>query len=450
MTPDGALTPSAPDTRVLSTILQLEETARRAETVEGLCYSMVNEWRRLVEYRFAAVISGEGERVEAVSGVAVLDGDAPALRWLGRVAALLAARPEAAAPHLVDPLVLPERERGEWAEWSPPQALWCPLVAADGRRPGVLWLARDRAWKPEEVALVVRLAGCYAHAWLALTGGKGPRVPKARRLRRPALIVLVLAVLALAVPVSQSALAPVEIVAALPVVVAAPIDGVIARFLVVPNQPVIAGQPLFAFDDTTLRNQATVAERTLGVARAELRQAVQGAFADRRQAGQVALLEAQVQLRAAELDYARAMLARVTVKAEHPGIAVFADANDWIGRPVVTGQRILQIADPARIEARIALPVRDAIALAAGARIELFLDNDPLRVLSARLATASFEADLTPAGVIAYRLTATLVPGEEPPRIGLQGIANVHGRQVPLLLYLFRRPLTGLRQWLGV
>ncbi len=446
----SAAPPSGPDLRVLSTILQLEETARLTETVEGLCYSMVNELRRLVEYRFAAVISGEGERIEAVSGVAVLDGDAPALRWLGRVAARLAARPEAAAPHLVDPQSLPERERGEWSEWSPPQALWCPLVAADGRRPGVLWLARDRAWQSEEVALVVRLTGCYAHAWLALTGGKKPKMGAARRLRRPALVVSILAVLSLAVPVSQSALAPVEIVATEPVVVAAPIDGVIARFMVTPNQSVTAGQPLFAFDDTTLRNQATVAERTLGVAQAELHQAVQGAFADRKQAGQMALLEAQTRLRAAELEFARSLLARVVVTAERAGIAVFTDANDWIGRPVVTGQRILQIADPERVEARVALPVRDAITLAVGARIDLFLDNDPLKVLSARLAIASFDADLTPAGVMAYRLTANLESGQEPPRIGLQGTANVHGRPVPLLLYLFRRPLTGLRQWLGV
>ena len=48
------------------------------------------------------------------------------------------------------------------------------------------------------------------------------------------------------------------------------------------------------------------------------------------------------------------------------------------------------------------------------------------------------------------RLTAALEPERPPPRIGLQGTANVHGRTVPLLLYLFRRPLTGLRQWLGV
>lgn len=441
-------------TLFLSTLLQLEERARQAETVAGLHFSMANEMRRAVDYRFAAVMSGDGAngrgRVEAASGVAVLDRDAPMVRWLDRMAARFAGQLDADAVHTVDLLTLTDAERAEWGEWCPPEVVWCPLMTAGGRRLGALWLARDNPWDKSELMVMERLAGCYAHAWLALTGGKGPQPAIIHRLRWPALAVVAAAVMGMAAPVSQSALAPVEIVATQPVMVAAPIDGVVARFMVAPNQPVTAGQPLFAFDDTTLRNQAAVAERTLGIAQAELRQAVQGAFGDRKQAGQMALLETQVQLRAAELDFARSLLERVVVKAARPGVAVFTDANDWIGRPVAVGQRILQIADPERVEARVALPVRDAIALEPGAPVDLFLDNDPLKRLSATLATASFEAEMTPAGVLAYRLTAALDPGQPPPRIGLQGTANVHGRSVPVLLYLFRRPLTALRQWLGV
>ena len=440
--------------RTLATVLQIEEVARKAETLEGLFYSLANELRRVVDYRFAAVVAGGGlesdARIEAVSGVSVLDHDTPLLRWLTRVVNEVARRPDTITIQNIDPATLPERERADWNEWSPPHVLWCPLIAGGGRRLGALWLARETPWDKGELSLVEHVVGCYAHAWRGLSGGRGTQAVSLQRLRRPVLIGLALAVLSLAVPVSQSALAPVEIVATEPAVVAAPIDGVIAHFLVTPSQAVTVGQVLFEFDDTTLRNQAQVAERTLGVAQAELHQAVQGAFADRKQAGQVALLEAQAQLRAAELDYARTLLARVVVKAQRAGVAVFADANDWIGRPVVTGQRILQIADPERVEARIALPVRDAIAAEPGARVELFLDNDPLGMLSAQLKTASYEADQTPAGVIAYRLTATLNPGQTLPRIGLQGTANVHGRPVPLLLYFFRRPLAAARQWLGV
>ena len=450
---------SDPGLHTFTIFLQLEDAARRAETVEALRYSMVNELRRLLDYRLAALIVGSpaagGARVEAVSGVAVLEPDTPLMRWLTRTAQHLAMGENAARTHVVPVLAVPERERAEWAEWCPPQALWCPLVSRDGRSFGALWLARDRPWTEAEAAMIDRLATCYAHAWLALTGGPPPRHGGGRARRLLLAAAAVAAVVGLAWPARQSALAPAEVVAAAPISVAAPIDGVIARFFVEPNQSVTAGQPLFAFDDTTLKSQAAVAERTLGVAQAELRQATQGAMIDRKQAGQVALLEAQAQLRATELEYSRSLLARVTVSAERPGVAVFTDANDWVGRPVSTGQRILFIADPAQVEARVHLAVRDAIALEPGAEIELFLDADPLRPLPATLISASYEAEMTPSGVLSYRLSAAFVPGAgteaeaKSPRIGLQGTAKVYGKPAPLALALFRRPLATLRQTLG-
>ena len=63
-------------------------------------------------------------------------------------------------------------------------------------------------------------------------------------------------------------------------VVAAPLDGVIAEFLVKPNQSVAAGDLLVRFDATTLKAQADVAERALGVAEAELKANSKRAFAD--------------------------------------------------------------------------------------------------------------------------------------------------------------------------
>ena len=53
--------------------------------------------------------------------------------------------------------------------------------------------------------------------------------------------------------------------------VAAPLDGVIAEFLVKPNQNVKQGDVLVRFDATSIKAQADVAERSLQVAEAELR-----------------------------------------------------------------------------------------------------------------------------------------------------------------------------------
>lgn len=434
-----------------STFIQLEAAARQADSVEALRYSMVNEPRRLLPYRQAALIIGGGDepaRVEAASGVAVLEADAPFLRWLTRVATRLAARDDGRTLHAVSPDMLAPPEREDWAEWAPAHVLWCPLLTRDGVMIGALWLGRDQEWREPEAVMLNRLTACYAHAWRALVG-KRRRLPRPSARRALMVAAPLLALLALALPVRQSALAPAEIVASAPLAVSAPIDGVIARFRVKPNQPVKAGEPLFEFDDTTPRNQAEVAERTLGVAQAELRQATQGAMIDRKEAGRMALIDAQVQLRQTELDYARTMLGRILVTAERDGIAVFTDENDWIGRPVVTGQRILQIADPAHTELSVAVPVRDAIVLTPGAPAELFLDVEPLAPKPATLTSASYEAEMTPAGALAYRVRATFPADLPPPRIGLQGTAKIYGERVPLAFYLFRRPLATLRQTVG-
>ena len=257
-------------------------------------------------------------------------------------------------------------------------------------------------------------------------------------------------VAALFVPVRQSALAPAEVVPRDPIVVAAPLDGVIAEMFVQPNQAAVAGDRLFAFDDTVLRNRHAVAERALAVALAEHRQAAQAAFDNPRDTAQLSALQARVDMRAAELAYAAERLARVQVTAPATGLTVFADRNDWIGRPVQTGERIMLVADPSDAELRTFLPVGDAITLEAGSPVQVFLDVSPLAPLNAELQRASYEAEVTPSDVLAYRVSAVFADGAPPPRIGLQGTAKIYGEIVPLGLFLFRRPIAVARQTLGL
>ena len=85
---------------------------------------------------------------------------------------------------------------------------------------------------------------------------------------------------ALAIPVPMSTLAPAKIVAKDPLIVSAPIDGVIAEILVLPNTVVSEGQVLFKYEDTTFRSEYDVAERNLDVAMAQYRRAAQGSFVE--------------------------------------------------------------------------------------------------------------------------------------------------------------------------
>mgnify|MGYP000981612534 CR=1 FL=1 len=447
---------AAPPAPALLTLLQIEREARHAQSAEGLGLVMANRTRMLIPCRSTAVLSWSADAdpaVAALSDVPAHDPNAGLTRWLAACARSLAAHDEARRVHAVDPARLPPELRAEWAEWSPASVLWVPLLTPDGQPVGALWMARDEAWSEPEAVLAERLADTYGHAWGALLGRRRP-LPDWMRSRRVWLgAAVAVAVLAL-VPVRQSALAPAQIVAADPFVVAAPLDGVVARFHVRPNEAVAEGRALLDFDDTALRARQQVAAEELAVAGAELRKAEQGALSSPEAAAQVALARAQVDLKAAELAYASEQLERGKVKAERAGIAVFRSVNDWIGRPVRTGERILTIADPARVEIEAHLPAADAIVLEAGNPVAVFLDARPLEPVAATLADASYEAAPTEEGILAYRVRATLDGGAgnggDAPRIGLRGTARIDGPRVPLFLYLFRRPIAALRHMLGL
>ena len=415
---------------------------------------MVNETRRLIPYRQAFVLSANDQvkpdyRVEAASSLSVIERNAPFIQWLERLVSSLFNNAQNKSVARIDNQACPEKYRAEWEEYSLPYALWVPLYLHDQTLLGGLWLTRESPWQDNEITIIKRLADAYAHTWSALPGMKKPGKRKYRG-KKIAYALLGLLVLICFLPVRLSTIAPVEVVAEDPHVVSAPIDGVIANIYKEPNVVVGRGDLLFSFEDTNLRNNYELAGKALEVTGAKLRKASQGAFRDRESKAQVALLRTEVELKQAELDYARELLEKVEVTADRNGILIYGDKSDWEGRPVSVGERIMEIADTESIQLRIDLPVDDAIVLKPGADVKVFLDIDPLNPLPAEVTHASFNASLTPANVLAYKVDAKFVDEDVNVRIGLKGSAKIYGERVSLFFYLFRRPISELRQFTGL
>lgn len=430
--------------RVFAQFLNLERLTRAARTTEQLAYNLVNDGQALFGFRHAALLIAG--KVRAVTGVSSVEPNAPFVAFVEHAVAQLF-KLERVKPATVVPMdSFSASVREDWQSLSALQVFWLPLLDVKGEVFGGIWFARDNPWTPSEQLLLAELGDTYSHAWLALQ----PRRPWRLRLtRKRQLLLVVLVLLSLLIPVRQSVLAPAEVVPLAGRVMAAPLDGVIAEFLVKPNQVVKTGDLLVRFDSTTLKAQADVSQRTLGVAEAELKANAQRAFADAESSSKIDLLAARVEQKRAERDYAAELLKRSEVRAERDGIAVFADAERWTGKPVQTGERLMEIADPSQAELRIELAVGDAITLELDAEVALFLDSDPLQRHSAKLERVAYEAQSTPAGQLVYRLDAGFTDSP-PPRIGLRGTAKIFGQRAPLALYLLRRPLAGLRQSVGL
>ena len=207
---------------------------------------------------------------------------------------------------------------------------------------------------------------------------------------------------------------------------------------------------MLELDPRAIQNRLEVARQALAVAEAEYRQAAQQAVFDDKSRSQLAVLKGRTDQRRSEATYAQSLLERIHITAPRGGIALFDDPNDWIGRPVSIGERVMEIADPSQAELEIWLPVADAITFDSGAQVEFFLNVSPGAPLHAKVRQASYEATVSPNGVLGYRVKASFDNGTQLPRIGLRGTAKVYGEHVSLFYYLMRRPLATARQLLGL
>ncbi len=448
----AASPPNAAAMPLIAVYAFLEERARAAKTLPELSFSMVNESWQLAGFRQAFLWRCDTGRVRlmAVSGLAQLAEDSPFTVWLKRTGRILEERVRD-EPEFVTVDDLPEALAEGWREWMPSLLLVEPVLSPTGERVALLAFACDDAPEDPRQELLLRLMGAYGHAWAALAPRRRHHLGGLRRWIAPILLLAALA--ALALPVRLSVLAPAEVIGLDALAIAAPMDGVIKEFHVQPNQAVQAGQLLFTLDDTTLRNRRQVAGKQLQVARADALAAQQKSFDNEASRAELASLNGKVAERQAELAYVDDLLKRIEVRSPGAGVVVFGDINDWQGKPVVTGERVALLADPAQPGVLIWLPVSDAINIETGAQVRLYLQVAPLEPLAATLSQTSYQAANSPDGISAYRLRARFdAPTEEQlrlARIGLKGTAKLYGERAPLGYYLFRRPLAALREWTG-
>lgn len=437
----------------LELILDLEARFRDAASANELAYLAANDLRKLSGSRqtFIVRVNGRGRlRVRAVSSIAVIERDAPLIRWVERLLGSLSREGELkepvefALPAFCDP------EAEETRSYPFRNLYWQPLSLADGTVFAGILQARERPFTSSDRKVTARLCETLAHAWRALDGDRRLRPGRMRRrIMWPAAAIAV-AGIAL-IPVPMTTIAPAHIAAKEPFVISAPLDGVIKEIEHSPNTSIVAGDDLFRFDDTTLRNRAALAEREVGVASATYHKMRQAAFTDENARYQLAIARADEQLKKAELDYARELLSKSRVLAPVSGLLIYSDRNELEGRPVAAGERIMQIADPSKVEIEIDLPVSDAIVIHEGAHVRVFLDADPLNALEARVVKASYQAEAQPSGFLVYKLRAAFKDTKAvPPRIGARGTAQVFGERTTLGFFLLRRPIAALRQQFGL
>lgn len=267
--------------------------------------------------------------------------------------------------------------------------------------------------------------------------------------RRAVIIAAIVVIVIFCFPIRMSVLAKAQIIPKNPDIIAAPLQGVIQHIYPRPNSEVTKGTILFSYDKTKLKNELMIAKRQYHVAKAKYRGSVQQGFADNDSRNNINALRFMSEKAQSEANYARALLKQSDVKAASSGILIYSNKNDWIGRPVELGEKIMMIAKQDQKEFEIWLPVDETINFKTGDPVVVFPNNSPLSSIDGVITHTSFDAQMTPENVLAYRLTAKINGKANNIRFGEQGTAKVYGERVSLIYYLFRRPISALRQTLG-
>ena len=434
----------------LSTLVLLQKRVREAGSKEELGFAIVNDTLQLSPYR-QAVLWHKDMGIMAVSGLPDVDRNSPYAQW---ISGLFKHLPESGKIRVLTPDDLPGSISDRWSDWLPESVIVIPLKSPQHEDfAGCLLLAREAPFQEYEIALFEEISGLYGYGLAHLMSEKGIGRKSLDMMKRKTgriSAALLLAIL-LSLPVRISVLAPAEIAPRNPVLVRVPISGVVDRFYIRPNDPVKKGQLLFDLDATDLKNQLDIAQKVMLVAQAEYRRTANRALTNTESKMELAVRKGVLEEKAAEVKYYTDQLERVKVVAPEDGIAVFSDVNDWIGRPVAIGEKVISIADPGDIEITIHMPMADAIPIEENASMKLFLNVAPNHPIDGRIFYVSYRANPTEEGILAYTVKGRMEKEiSDPPRIGLSGTAKIYGRKSSLFYYLFRRPISSFRQWFGV
>lgn len=485
----------------LSAVFDLINKARQSNSPAELYFLLVNLTKQLAFYQ-QAILFREGRGFVAASGLSELDENAPMLIWLKAFINYLHANKIAGQ---IDLLSLAQEWVDGYREWFSSELFVVPIQAEKNLGYSYLLLFREEAFGQEEIAAIdfwinswvlnLRITEEVRHqdhsslfdkaenylvqfrerapgiitkqwghlkGWLSgfLAGGyknlfslvvyRDSWIKFKRRFvaEKPFRWKVCIALL-IFLPVRLTIIAPGEIVANQPVIVRAPIDGVLDRFYVEPNSLVKQGQNLFSYDNAALLAKAEGAKQSYLSAEAEYRQTSIASLADSKQKVNLAVLQAKANEKKAEYQYLAGLVQRSVMTAPFDGWAIFDDPADQIGKPIAVGEKIMMLADPDDVEIQAWISLSDMIDIKRGAKVSLYLNPNPFGAVTGYVKYITYEPVQLPDGQYGYRLRAFIPKSEASPRLGLKGTLKVSGSYVPVFYWVLRKPLAQIRQFIG-
>lgn len=334
-----------------------------------------------------------------------------------------------------------------------PTIFWFPMQADGKPTIGLMaetWAASEKTPPTPEALDVINtlLLPAYSIAWTKFDRIKFIKnIPLNRAQWALFGIALLLSLFIIRIPLRV--VAPAEVVPKDPYIIAAPLEGIIDEIVVTPGQEVTKGDALVEYDKRVPLQELKVAQKEVEINQAEVNRAMTLGLRDKTALSELKGLTLKLDKAKVSLDLAQYHATQLTIPAPDHGIVMLDNPEEWRGKPVRVGEKILSLSNPTKTKVRIWIPESDNIILNSDKPIKVYLNVNPEIGYEARIIYIANESTVSEKHVPSFIADADWEEQPENTKLGLKGTAILYGEKVSLFYYIIRRPLAALRHLIG-
>lgn len=207
---------------------------------------------------------------------------------------------------------------------------------------------------------------------------------------------------------------------------------------------------LFIYEDRIIKQELKVAQKQVQIIQSQYERAGLKAFMDDEAMEKIRSLQYRLEQEKIRLKMTESNAKHLKVRAPIDGICMVDNPENWRGRPVQIGERVVMIFKPNKIKVKIFLPENDYIQFDREKPVRIILNADPGTKYEARLNYVAPQTSKTPQGVSSFIAEAELAAPIAGIMAGSKGSAIVYGEDVRIGYWLFRKPLAGIRHLLRI
>lgn len=454
---DSSLSPdsAALAIKILKAQLELTTASFATENRQQLIFHILNNTVKLLPYKRASIwdMSGNSPVLLGISGQTDINKVAPlAVAW----AELIKNIKNPSESVIIDKDSF-TGDNSAWKKCAAAEkysAAWVPLLI-NGHIAAGIWLERweETAWNKVDLDILNNIAKSYSVAWKKRTTlrtewkKKALQLYKDKRIRWVGIFILYIVFLH---PFRLRVVAPCEVIPEKPEIICAPIDSVIKEITVSPGQKVKRGDLLVLFDDKVIMEQLNVVRQQVEITRAKLERAQVEAFSNDEAKSLLQTLTHQLEQEKARLSLAERQAEFMKLRAPCNGVVMIDRVQEWRGHAIRHGDEIMLLIDQDKTIVRVMLPEADNIDFAQDVPIQVFLDYAPFSTLQGKISYISHYAKPNENGVSCFTLEAEWADNKSTAKPGLKGRAILYGNRVNLFYLIMRKPLSGIRRFLGI